>query len=133
MLKDIKDGKIRQFHDLTKEPTPDQEKELQISAEPLEEDGPRPLPSIPEEPPQVPQIPPDDDDEISMAPMTPIITPRDMALDQDEIPDDAMDPADDSTRAPSVAPADAMPSVPPSAVDSRKEPVCQHQTKQHYS
>ena len=123
MLKDIKDGKIRQFHDLTKEPTPDQEKELRISTEPLDEDGPRPLPSIPEEPPQVPQIPPDDDDEISMAPTTPLTTPRDMALDQDEIPDDVMDPADDSTRAPSVAPADAMPSVPPSAVDSRRTSV----------
>ena len=48
MLEDIKDSKVRQFHDLTQEPVPGQEQELQISTEPFDEDmnGPQQLPPI---------------------------------------------------------------------------------------
>jgi len=123
MLKDIKDGKVRQFHDLTQEPVPGQEQELQISTEPLDEDmtGPQQLPPIPEEAvPVIPEVP--DDDEISMAPTTPITTPRDMAIDQDEIPDD-LEPEDESTRVPSVPPSTAAPSAPPSVPASRRSSI----------
>lgn len=33
MLRDIKDGKVRHFPDLTAEPTPDQDQQLEITTE----------------------------------------------------------------------------------------------------
>ena len=81
MLKDIKDGKVRPFHDLTAEPTPDQDQQLEITTEAISDqqrlvDGAHPsaLPAIPEHG-QLQDDTMDEPDDISMAPTTPIATP----------------------------------------------------------
>ena len=119
MLKDIKDGKVRHFHDLTEEPTPDQEKELQISIDPVEDE--HSLQPVPEEPMPLSSVPEEDD--LSMTPTTPVTTPRDMVIEVDDVPEIQHDPLDASTREPSAAASQLGPSAPPTMPPSRRSSI----------
>ena len=127
MLKDIHSGKIRQFHDLTNEPTPDQEQQLQITSEALPGEMPDADMATP--------TPMNQQDDPGYSPGTPVEAPYSptTAVDSDEeqiinVPEEFQDqplPVQDpsqhdadmcSTREPSQMETPLMPSTPRSTV-----------------
>ena len=110
ILQDIQAGRVKHFHDITADGTPEQDHEVEIKVTPLEE-------LDQEEPMEVcqPQISPADDDQHVLQPIpeddeyTPSIAPADELMNAQQDMEIDIDP---STREPSSMPPSAIPSVP---------------------
>ena len=100
MLKDIQSGRIRQYHDLTNEPTPDQERQLAITTEAIPEHEVRDFVE-PDEPytPTSPLNDLDGDYDVEVPPLEPVVNQPDAT----DVPMPEVPAEDVSTRIPSQA------------------------------